>query len=82
MDAQDVSRPGLSATSRTNRQDFMKKAFDATERMLGLVNDMLACQPHPRRRSTELCTFKDTNIVKAPRRCDIRFPWRVVQERS
>ncbi len=42
---------------------FMKKAFDGTERMLGLVNDMLACN-HMQDGAVLKYTFKDTNIVK------------------
>lgn len=42
---------------------FMKKAFDATERMLGLVNDMLAVN-HTQDGAVLSYVFKDTNIVK------------------
>ncbi len=42
---------------------FMKKAFDGTERMLGLVNDMLACN-HMQDGAVLKYEFKNTNIVK------------------
>ncbi len=42
---------------------FMKKAFDGTERMLGLVNDMLACN-HMQDGAVLKYEFKNTDITK------------------